>query len=90
MDALRSSDVTARIAWLLARRSPASMASVTMPAADDVAPKEPRHVRVVLRVPPNVEHPENVDLALAVEILNSPELAEEIWAANNHDPDLEA
>jgi len=63
---------------------------VTMPAADDVAPKEPRHVRVVLRVPPNVEHPENVDLALAVEILNSPELAEEIWAANNYDPDLEA
>ena len=63
---------------------------VTMPAADDVAPKEPRRVRVMLQVPPNVEHPENVDLALAVEILNSPELAEEIWAANNYDPDLEA
>ena len=62
----------------------------TMPTDDDPAAPEFRHVRVVLRVPTNVDHPERVDLALAAEILNSPELADEIWAANNYDPDLEA
>lgn len=61
-----------------------------MPADDNSAAQSPRRVHVVLQKPPNVEHPENVDLALAMEILYSPELAEEIWAANNHDPDLEA
>jgi hypothetical protein len=45
---------------------------------------------VVLRRPSHVAHPEALDVAAAIEILNSPELAEEIWAANNYDPDLEA
>jgi len=61
----------------------------TMPADDDSAAGF-RRVRVVLEVPPTVEHPERVDLALAAEILNSADLADEIWAANNYDPDLEA
>ncbi len=62
----------------------------TMPADDDPAAPGLRRVRVVLQVPPKVGHPESVDLALAVEILNGPDLADEIWAANNYDPDLEA
>lgn len=63
---------------------------VTMHATDNATPKGPRHERIVLRRPPHVEHPENVDLAAAIEILNSRELGDEIWAANNNDPDLEA
>ncbi len=58
-----------------------------MPTA---APIEPRHVRVPLQVPSHFEHPENIDIAVALEILNSAELGEEIWAANNQDPDLQA
>jgi hypothetical protein len=62
---------------------------VTMRVSDDSS-KEPRRLKLVLRRPSHVEHPENIDLAAAIEILNSPELGEEIWAANNYDPDLEA
>jgi hypothetical protein len=61
---------------------------VTMHATDDVTPKGPRHERVVLRMPPDVEHPENVDLATIAEIIRSGELTAEIDAANNYDPDL--
>lgn len=63
--------------------------AVTDSEPTDPADRLPRH-KVMLRVPRNVEHPENVDLARAIEILNSPTLGEEIWAANNYNPDLEA
>jgi hypothetical protein len=49
----------------------------------------PRHVRVLLQVPPQVEHPEKVDIAVALAILNCSELGEEIWTANHHGPDLQ-
>jgi len=61
-----------------------------MHATDNATPQGPRHERIVLRRPAHVDHPENVDLAVAIEILNSSELGDEIWAANNYDPDLEA
>jgi len=61
-----------------------------MHATDDATPKGPRHERIVLRQPPHVEHPEAADLAAAIKILNSRELGDEIWAANNNDPNLEA
>lgn len=44
-----------------------------------------RRVHVDLQTPPDVEHPENVDLALAVEILNGPGLAEQIFGEASFD-----
>ena len=63
---------------------------VTEHGTTGATPEEPKHERIVLRRPPHIEHPETVDLTAAIEILNSPALGAEIWAANNHDPDLEA
>ncbi len=64
------------------------MVGVTLHASDNATPREPRHERIFLRVPPNAEHPENVDLAAVAEIINSGVLTAEIDAANNYDPDL--
>ncbi len=58
---------------------------MTIPAG----PIEPRYVCLPLQAPPHVDHPEDVDIAVALEIFNSTELSEEIWAANNHDPDFQ-
>ena len=66
---------------------PAIMIDVTMHGPDETTPKEVRHERVVLRVPPNVD-PDDVDLEAVAEIINSGVLTAEIDAANNYDPDL--
>jgi len=50
----------------------------------------PRRERIVLCRPSHIEHPETVDLAAAIEILNSLELDDEIWTVNNHDSDFQA
>ncbi len=61
---------------------------MTVHASDDTLSSGPRHERIALRVPPGVEHPENVDLELIASIIGGGELTAEIDAANNHDPDL--
>ncbi len=70
------------------RRPACDHDQVTVHASDDTLSSGPRHERIALRVPPGVEHPENVDLELIASIIGGGELTAEIDAANNHDPDL--
>ena len=61
---------------------------VTVHASDDGLSNGLRYERIALRVPPDVAHPEDVDLGLIASIIASGELTAEIDAANNHVPDL--